>query len=58
MKNILARVSKGVERFGKGDTLIVRLRIMQSSTLDSLTMERIVVKVIDHVVPPEQFDLI
>lgn len=44
----LERVNKGIERFGKGDRLIVRLRIRQVSTFDSLRMERTVIEVLDH----------
>lgn len=57
-EHFLDKVNKGVERFGKGDILIVLLKIQQTSALGSLNMERSVIKVIDHVIPPEQMDLL
>lgn len=57
-ENFLAKVDKGVERFGKGDTLIVKMRIMQSSTLGALSLERSVIEVLDHTIPPGQAELL
>lgn len=53
-EDFLERVNIGVERFGKGDTLIALVRINQSTTLDTLKMERSVIKVVEHVIAPEQ----
>jgi len=44
----LARVDSGVERFGKGDILVVDLEITQSRTLSALKTERRIKKVVDH----------
>lgn len=57
-EGFIERVNKGIERFGKGDTLIALVRLNQSTTLDTLKMERTVVKVLDHVIAPEQKRLI
>lgn len=57
-ENFLNRVAEGVERFGKGDTLIVMLRLKQSTTLGSLNMDRTVTEVIDHIIPPKQSTLL
>jgi len=56
-EDFLNSVSRG-KRFGKGDLLIVRLRIKQSSSLGSLNIERIVIKVIKHVEALEQGELL
>lgn len=56
-ENFLKKVNLGIERFGKGDTLMVILRIKQSSTLGNLSLERSVVEVLDHQVPPPQAHL-
>ena len=57
-KNFLNKVDKGIERFGKGDTLMVKLQIKQSSTLNSLIMERTIIEVLDHVVASDQSNLL
>ena len=44
----LQSVDDGSERFGKGDTLKVRLRIQQESAAGRLSAERTVTKVLDH----------
>jgi hypothetical protein len=46
--DFLKKVDAGVERFGKGDRLIVIMRFTQSSSIGSLKMERTIVKVLDH----------
>lgn len=57
-ENFLNRVNLGIERFGKGDTLLVNLLIKQSSILGNLNIERSVVEVLDHQIPPQQAKLI
>lgn len=47
----LARIETGVERFGKGDVLIVDLRRVQSITDNGLKLEYIVEKVTEHRAP-------
>ena len=53
----LARVDKGIERFGKGDTLIAIVRFSQSTSLSALKMERSVIKVAEHIEAPKQDNL-
>jgi hypothetical protein len=53
----LNRVNLGIERFGKGDTLLVKLRIKQSSTLGNLNIERAITEVLDHQIPLQQAHL-
>jgi len=48
-KTFLARVDKGSERFGKGDTLLVRLRSMQKRRNGQLLVEHVVEEVLDHI---------
>ncbi len=57
-ENFLKKVNLGIERFGKGDTLMVTLRIKQSSTLGNLSLERSVMEVLDHQIPPQQANLL
>jgi len=53
-EKFLEKVNQRAELFGKGDTLFVKMRIKQSSTMNSLTIERTIVEVIRHVLPPKQ----
>ena len=55
-KVFLARVDAG-ERFGKGDILVVDLRITQQRSGLKISAERIVVKVLEHRHGPEQSKL-
>lgn len=57
-EDFLARVNQGIERFGKGDTLIAIVRLSQSTSMNTLKMERSVMKVLDHVIAPQQGNLI
>lgn len=57
-ENFLKKVNLGIERFGKGDTLMVILSIKQSSNLGNLSMERSVIEVLDHQIPLQQANLI
>ena len=47
-KEFLSRVDSGVERFGKGDILIVDLEIKQAKLPTSLRTVRRIVKVHEH----------
>ncbi|MCX5803837.1 MAG: hypothetical protein NTU69_09970 [Proteobacteria bacterium] len=47
-ENFLKNVDSGIERFGKGDSLIAIVRFTQSSDVGSLKMERIIVNVLGH----------
>ncbi|MBB1599988.1 hypothetical protein [Variovorax sp. UMC13] len=51
--DFLIRVEKG-ERFGKGDVLRVRMQVVQSRTGAKVSVERTVLKVLDHLTPHEQ----
>lgn len=57
-KKFLERVDKGIERFGKGDILLTKVRITQASTLDSLKMDRAIIEVIEHKEGPFQENLL
>lgn len=57
-KDFLARVESGEERFGKGDVLVVEMRIVQSSSAGSFKTERSVLKVIEHRIQYQQQSLI
>ena len=46
-QEFLARVNQG-ELFGKGDVLVVNLRIVQMQSLNKISTDRIIVKVLDH----------
>lgn len=50
-KDFLARIESGLERFGKGDVLIVDLRRVQSITDNGLKLEYSVEKVHEHKAP-------
>lgn len=52
----LQRVNAG-ERFGKGDVLIAEVRISQQQTGMKLSAERSIVRVLEHQVAPQQFQL-
>ena len=43
-----AKIDDGSVRFGKGDVLKVRMQMTQTGTLDTLKLERAIVKVYDH----------
>ena len=51
------RVDKGIERFGKGDVLEARVRIVQSRTGLKVSVEREVVQVLRHITQHEQNQL-
>ena len=53
----LARVNAG-ERFGKGDVLTVEMRITQSRTGSRISLDRSVVRVIEHREAGKQFSLL
>lgn len=57
-EQFLARVNQGVERFGKGDTLIAIVRLSQTTSISGLKMERSVIKVIKHIEAPQQISLL
>lgn len=46
--DFIARVESGEERFGKGDALVVEMRIVQSRTAGSFKTERSILKVHEH----------
>lgn len=54
----LQAVNDGSERFGKGDTLKVRLRIQQATEAGRLLAERTVIKVLDHFTASHQPKLV
>lgn len=56
--DFLMRVDKGVERFGKGDVLEAQVRIVQSRSGQKVTVEREVLRVIRHINPHEQQQLL
>jgi hypothetical protein len=52
-------VNDGTERFGKGDVLVVKMRVRQVRTADGgLKAERSVLKVKEHKIGQHQFSLI
>lgn len=53
----LARVDQGVERFGKGDILIVKILTRQTDSFGSLKTEKIITEVVDHKTAPRQSEL-
>lgn len=57
-ESFLSRVNQGIERFGKGDTLIAIVRLSQTTSISGLKMERSIIKVIDHVEGPQQISLL
>lgn len=58
-ENFLRRVDDGAERFGKGDVLVVTMRVRQVRTADGgLKAERSVVKVKEHKVAQKQYSLV
>jgi hypothetical protein len=58
-EGFLRGVDDGSERFGKGDVLVVKMRVRQVRTADGgLKAERTVVKVKEHKVAQKQFALI
>lgn len=48
-QSFLDRVERGQERFGRGDTLLVRLRAMQKKANGSLKAEYVIEEVLDHI---------
>jgi hypothetical protein len=56
-EEFIATVDSG-ERFGKGDLLDVDMRIVQTQVGYKITMERSILKVHKHIVPPKQPPLI
>lgn len=52
-RDFLDQVESG-RRFGKGDRMLVEMRLRQSGTITSLKQERSVVRVIDHKPPATQ----
>lgn len=57
-KEFLARVESGEERFGKGDVLVVEMRIVQSSSAGSFKIERSILKVLEHRIQYQQKSLL
>jgi len=57
-KAFLARVETGEERFGKGDVLVVEMRIVQSRSAGSFKTERSVLKVLEHRIQFQQSSLL
>ncbi len=53
-QEFLKKVDSGMERFGKGDQLVARVRFVQSGTFGSLKLERIIIKVLKHQTPQEK----
>jgi len=51
-EEFLKNVNEGVARFGKGDQLIARVRFTQSGAFGSLKLDRTIVKVLEHKIPP------
>lgn len=56
-EEFLSRVNNG-ERFGKGDVLQVELKIVQSRTGCKISVERQVLKVIEHRISGQQQQLL
>ncbi len=54
----LARVESGEERFGKGDALVVEMKITQSRAGNTVKVDRVVQRVVEHRTPPAQIRLI
>jgi len=57
-KEFLARVESGDERFGKGDVLVVEMRIVQSSSAGSFKIERSILNVLEHRIQFQQKSLL
>lgn len=55
-EEFLERVESGSARFGKGDILIVDIRIVQTRSGGKFRTERTIERVIDHRIPTEQRD--
>lgn len=53
-EEFLKRVDSGIERFGKGDQLMAKVRFVQSGTFGSLKLERTIIKVLEHQTPQEK----
>lgn len=57
-EKFLSKVNEGVERFGKGDILIVKKRTTQVSSLETLKIERTILEVIEHKMGSKQQPLL
>jgi hypothetical protein len=58
-ESFLRAVNDGSERFGKGDVLVVKMRVRQVRTADGgLKAERSVLKVKEHKVAQQQYSLL
>lgn len=51
-EEFIKRVNEGSARFGKGDELVARVRFTQSGTFGSLKLDRTIIKVLEHKIPP------
>lgn len=56
--NFLMAVDKGIERFGKGDVLEAEVRIVQTRTGAKVSVEREILRVLRHINPHEQRELL
>ena len=51
-EEFLKKINERLERFGKGDELIAKVRFTQSGKFGALKLDRTVIKVIEHRIPP------
>jgi hypothetical protein len=51
-EEFIKKVNEGSERFGKGDELVAKVLFTQSGTFGSLKLDRTIVKVLEHKIPP------
>lgn len=57
-EEFLKKVDSGMERFGKGDQLMAKVRFVQSGIFGSLKLERTIIQVLEHQTPQEKQQLI